>query len=303
MSALRQVLDDYLALRRSLGFKLVQNGELLPSFVASLGRSAITTAAAVAWATQPNGDPSYHARRLGMVRGFAEYAHSLDPRHEIPPVDALPHRPTRRRPYLYTDSDVLALMHAAQVVLEGLRPHTYGTLIGLLATTGIRVGEAIALDITDVDLVEAILTIRDGKFGKSREVPVHPSTRDALRAYARARDRFFRGRSKGESFFLSHAGTRLIYKNVQHTFSRLVDDAALGDQTPRPRLHDLRHTFAIQTLTRWYRSKVDIEARLPVLSTYLGHVSPVSTYWYLSTSPELMGLAARRLERALGGLP
>lgn len=194
-------------------------------------------------------------------------------------------------------------MRAAEVSLRGLRPQTYSTLIGLLASTGMRVGEAIALDSADVDFTEDVLTIRRGKFGKSREVAVHSSTRDALKAYAKARDRFFRGRSKGSSFLVSHAGTRIIYNNAQHTFSRLVDEAGIGDQRHRARLHDLRHTFAVRTLTGWYRAKVDIEARLPVLSTYLGHVSPSSTYWYLSTTPELMGLAARRLERTLGGLP
>ncbi|MCO5167732.1 MAG: tyrosine-type recombinase/integrase [Planctomycetes bacterium] len=299
------MLSDYLELRRSLGFKLVRDGQVLPGFVTFVEKSRprrITNANAAAWATQPRGAPDYHAARLSIVRGFAEYVRARDPRHEVPRPDLLPHRSVRRVPYVYSDADVLAVMRAARE-LRGLRSHTYTTLIGLLACTGMRVGEAIALDSDDVDLADDVLTIRRGKFGKSREVALHLTTRDALKTYARARDRFFRGRSKADSFFVSHAGTRLIYNNVQLTFSRLLADAAVGDLSRRPRLHDLRHTFAVRTLTDWYRAKADIEKRLPVLSTYLGHVSPASTYWYLSTTPELMGLAAQRLERALGTLP
>lgn len=306
MSALRQALTDYLELRRGLGFKLVREGLLLPGFVASIARTRkcfITAAWAVSWATRPAGaTPQWHATRLRLVRGFARYAHALDPRHEVPPPDLLPCRPLRRSPFLFSTEDVCALMNATQH-LNGLRPHTYSTLIGLLAVTGMRVGEAIGLDIADVDLADGIVTVRGGKFGKSRQVPVHPSTRTALETYAKRRDRFFRGRDKASAFFVSLTGTRLNYNNVQLTFSRLVDQGGLGESKPRPRLHDLRHSFAVSTFADWHRAKGDVEARLPALSTYLGHVGPNSTYWYLSASPELMGLAARRLERALGELP
>lgn len=307
MSALGQALDDYLEIRRALGFKLVRVGLLLPDFVASVERSKkrfITTAGAVAWATaSADAGPDRHARRLSFVRLFARYAHSLDARHQVPPQDLLPFRFTRRSPFLCSSDHVCALMTAAQGLSTGLRPHTYATLIGLLACTGMRVGEAIGLENTDVDLAEGVVTVRNGKFGKSREVPVHSSTRSALESYGKKRDRFFRGRSKASSFFVSLAGTRLNYINVQKTFSDLVDDVGLGDSKPRPRLHDLRHSFAVSSLTDWQRAKGSVEARLPTLSTYLGHVSPSSTYWYLSTSPELMGLAAHRLERTFGDLP
>jgi integrase/recombinase XerD len=306
MSGLRQVLADYLELRRGLGYKLARAGQLLPDFVDSVERSKgrfITTVGAVAWATGPaEAAPSWHGRRLGVVRVFAKYARALDRRHEVPPSDLLPWRAVRRSPYLYSTADVRALMKAAKD-LRGLRPHTYATLIGLLSCTGMRIGEAIGLDVSDVDLAEGVLTVRFGKFGKSREVPVQSSTRSALEAYAKRRDRFYRGRSKASSFFVSLAGTRLNYIHVQHTFSHLVEKAGLGDSRPRPRLHDFRHSFATSTLAAWHRAKTDVEARLPTLSTYLGHVGPSSTYWYLSTSPELMRLAARRLEHTLGDLP
>lgn len=306
MSTLRQTLADYLELRRGLGFKLIKAGLLLPDFVDSVERSGlrfVTTTCAVTWATKPaQAARQWHAARLGLVRGFAKYAHTLDPRHQVPPSDLLPYRAVRRSPFLFTTEDVRSLMDAAKG-LQGLRPHTYAALIGLLAATGMRAGEAIGLENTDVDLTDGVVTVRGGKFGKSRELPLHSSTRSALEAYAGRRDRFFRGRPKASAFFVSLAGTRLNYIHVQHTFSRLVDKSGLRESKPCPRLHDLRHSFAVSTLADWHRAKANAEARLPALSTYLGHVGPASTYWYLSTSPELMGLAARRLERTLGDLP
>lgn len=307
MSDLYPIVRDYLSLRRSLGFKLEREGALLPDFVAFLdkhGSPLITTSLALAWAKQPtDATPYWWATRLAIVRGLARYAYTLDPRHEIPARDALPRKRPRQHPYIYSDADVVALMTATHRIPDAFRAHTYRTLIGLLASTGMRVGEAIDLDRTDLDQNQGTITVRDGKFGKSREVPLHPSALDALEAYARDRRRRF-SRPRSSALLLSLAGTRPIYRNVHPTFLRLVEWAGLTDRKPRrPRIHDLRHTFAVRTLADAYRTGLDVERVVPVLSTYLGHVSPSSTYWYLSAVPELLGVAARRLEASMGALP
>ena len=307
MKSLRQVLDDYLEMRRALGYKLVEDERLLRQLVAHVedaGSPFITTPLAVAWATQPaRASRKWWASRLTTARVFAKYAHALDPRTEVPATELLPHSKERPLPYLYSDEGVLALMAAARQERSPFRGVTYGTLIGLLAATGMRIGEVIKLDRSDLDEREDVLTIRDSKFGKSREVLIHRTTQAALQDYARERDRIF-PRPKGSSFFLSLAGKRLIYKNVQWTVARQLHRAGLaGGSSRRPTLHGLRHSFAVRTLMDWYRAGVDVEVRLPLLSTYLGHVSPASTYWYLTAIPELMILAAGRLEHALGDLP
>lgn len=307
MSDLQGILRDYLALRRSLGFKLEREGRLLPNFVTFVEKSgsrAITVPLALAWAKQPfDARPFWWATRLAMVRGFAGYARTLDSGHEVPPEGLLPTARSRPQPYIYSDGDVSTLMAATRRFTDPFRARTYHTLIGLLASTGMRVGEAIDLDRTDLDSKEGTLTVRDGKFGKSREVPLHPSTLDALKEYVRQRNRRF-CRPRSPAFFLSLAGTRLIYRDVHPTFLRLVEWAGLGERKPRrPRIHDLRHSFAVHTLADAYRAGLDVERQVPVLSTYLGHVSPSSTYWYLSAVPELLGVAARRLEKSLGALP
>lgn len=308
MSDLHQILRDYLSLRRSVGFKLEREGALLPDFVTFLkkfGSRVITVPLALAWAKQPSeATPYWWATRLGMVRGLARYARTIDSMHQVPPDDVLPllKRP-RQQPYIYSDADVTGLMVATRRIRDPFRAHTYRTLIGLLASTGMRVGEAINLDRTDLDPGRGVITVRHGKFGKSREVPLHSTTLDAIEAYARHRRRCF-SRPRSPAFFLSLAGTRLIYRNVHPTFLRLVAWAGLSDRWPRrPRIHDLRHSFAVRTLADTYRAGSDVERQLPVLSTYLGHVSPSSTYWYLSAVPELLGVAARRLESSLGELP
>jgi integrase/recombinase XerD len=198
---------------------------------------------------------------------------------------------------VYSAESLTALLAATDVLRGPFRSATYKTLLGLLAVTGMRVGEAIALDDTDVDRRRAVLVIRKTKFGKSREVPLHASTVQALERYRRERDRFA-SRRRSPSFFVSTAGTRLFYQNVHELFLRLVYAAGLGDRRPRPTIHDLRHTFAIRTVLDWYRDDLDVEARLPLLSTYLGHIGPSSTYWYLTAVPELLAAATRRLERA-----
>ncbi len=301
-SAIHHALDDYLAARRALGFKLEQPHKLLPSFVDYLvetGNSFITTKAALAWATLPqNAKPRRWAARLVMVRGFAKYMLALDPRTEVPPIELLPYRHVRSRPYVYSDVDITSLLRAAQAQQLPLMAATYTTLVGLLSVTGMRIGEAIALDDGDVDLHRGVLTIRKGKFGKTRDVPVHATTVDALTSYRKERGR--RSRSRNEpSFFVSTVGTRLLYQNVEFKFREFAYAAGLDKHRRRPRIHDLRHTFAIRTVIAWYRAGEDVEARLPLLSTYLGHIGPSSTYWYLSAVPELLEAATARLERAL----
>lgn len=303
MSDLSQAVEDYLATRRALGFKLERDGRLLTDFVASLdqaGQITITIDAALAWATLPVGaEPSWWGTRLSIVRGFARWRAAFDPATEVPPADLLAVQSRRAEPYPYTDDDVASLMRAARAIPLPLKAATYEALIGLLAVTGMRVGEAIGLDRGDLDRDEGVLAVREAKFNKSREVPLHPSTVEALAAYAGLRDRLC-PRPTSPSLFISTAGTRLIYKNVHRKWLDLVSIAGLERRSPRcrPRPHDLRHRFAVTTLVGWYRDGANVEARLPQLSTYLGHVAPSGTYWYLHAAPELMARAAQRLEAA-----
>jgi integrase len=308
MSALATALAEYLTIRRRLGFKLGRHGQLLRDFVAYLdeqGATNVTTELATAWARRPAGaHPSWWGARLSVVRVFARYLQTIDPATEVPPADILPARSQRAAPYLYSRSDIDALMAAARRLNSEHRALTYTTLIGLLAVTGMRIGEAIRLDLDDVDWSEGSLTIRESKFGKSREVVLHSTTVEALSAYARERQQL-RPRPRTPSFFVSLAGTRLIYNNVHFTFHELVEEAGIGPRSPRcrPRPHDLRHTFAVNTLLAWYRDGLDVPSRMHLLSAYLGHLDPANTYWYLSATPELLGLAGQRLERTLGTLP
>ncbi len=303
MTDLRQALDDYLAIRRALGFKLQRVGQMLPGFVTYMeqaGAATITTELALAWAKQPAGGAAWWRIRLRAVRGFARHVQSVDPCTEVPPGDLLPAPPTRATPYLYSESDVGRLMTAARALASPLKAVTYETLVGLLATTGMRMGEAIRLDRADLDWDNGVLTVRSSKFGKSREVPLHPSTLGALRAYQRRCDQLC-PRPKAPSFFISTTGTRLDQPTVGATFVMLARQAGLRPRSLRcrPRPHDLRHSFAVRTLLNWYRAGDNVESKLPLLSTYLGHVSPASTYWYLTAAPELLALASKRLEHAL----
>jgi integrase len=303
---LREELADYLALRRALGYRLARPEKLLGQFLDHLervGESRITVAAALDWARLPaSGDSNWWAYRLSAVRGFATYLHGLDPAHEVPAAELLPQRPQRASPYLYSDADIAALIAATSSLRTPLRRATFATLIGLLAVTGIRVGEAIALNRGDVELTGGHLMVRHGKFGKTRELALHPTTVDALRRYQRLRDRI--APATGTSaVFVSTAGTRLIYCNVHNAFHRLVRLAGLTPRSAscRPRIHDLRHSFAVRAMLDAYAAGEDGQTRLTLLSTWLGHVHPGSTYWYLSASPELMALAGQRLEAHLAG--
>jgi integrase len=302
MSALPTALTDYLTMRRALGFKLYDVGLCLHQFVRfaeAEGAAFITTALALRWATQPaQASPTYWARRLGMVRQFAQYCSALDARTEIPPPALLPYRYQRKAPYLYSDEEIGRLLQAAQQLPSptGLRAATYDTLLGLLAATGMRISEPIALDRTDVDLPCGALTIRRTKFGKSRWLPLHPTTCQALQHYAALRDRLYPSPTT-PSFFLSERGTRLTANTVEQTFVQLSHRIGLRgpEETHGPRLHDLRHGFAIRTLLRWYRAGVDVEQRLPELAAYLGHAHVNDTFGYLSATPELLQLAAERV--------
>ena len=309
MSPLRQAVDEYLALRRGLGFSLRGPGALLRQFAAFLDREGapyITRELALRWAQHPaNAQPATWASRLSTVRRFAQFWSASDPRTEVPPLGLLPHRYRRKPPYMYTESEVRRLIDVARRLpsATGLRPATYATLLGLLAVTGLRISEALALNRADVDGADAVLTIRRTKFGKSRLVPVHPSTQRALRRYTRRRDRVY-PKPTTESFFVSERGARLTQWTVRYTFNRLSRRMGLRGPADRrgPRLHDFRHRLAVTTLLRWYRTGVDVERRLPALSTYLGHRHVADTYWYVSAVPELLRLAAARLETR-GGRP
>ncbi len=306
MSPLHDKLADYLRIRRALGYKLERAEKLLLQYLEylnELGAELVTIENAVAWATLPavGKDGHWWAFRLSVLRGFAKYLHALDDAHQVPPADLLPSRAHRASPYLYSQEEILALMAATSALHGELRQATYRTLIGLLSVTGMRVGEAIRLDRDDLDLRHGVLTVRDTKFGKSRELPVHASTIDALRSYVRRRDRLC-PEPVTDAALISPAGTRLLYTNVHSTFRELRRRAGFVARSAacRPRIHDVRHTFAVRTLLGWYREGLEVQPRLPLLSTYLGHVHPKSTYWYLTAAPELLGLAAERLERSKG---
>ncbi len=245
---LRERVVDYLALRRALGYRLARPEKLLNQFLDHLeraGQSNVTVAAALDWARLPaNGDSNWWAYRLSTVRGFATYLHALDPVQEVPAPDLLPQRPLRATPYLYSDVDVAALITATSMLRTPLRRATFATLIGLLAVTGIRVGEAIAVDRADVHLPDdehatGQLLVRSGKFGKTRELALHPSTVAAVRDYQRLRDRLAPSTTTA-ALLVSTAGTRLIYCNVHNAFHRLVRRAGLTPRSPscRPRIHD-----------------------------------------------------------------
>jgi integrase/recombinase XerD len=304
MSPLEQAMQDYLQLRGSLGHDLAEAHWLLPSFVAFLdaqGATTVTVETALTWVQQQPGRGGYSVapRRMTIVRGFARYLVGIDPATEVPPLGLVPHRQHWRAPFLFSLTDIdLLLSEVGRSIASPLRSATYQALLGLLAASGLRIGEAIKLDCSDIDWHDGVLLIRESKFGKSRLVPLHPSSVSALRHYELTRDRL-QPRPLEPSFFTSLNGKRLHYAVVREVFRRLVDDVGIGAGAPSPpRLHDLRHGFAIRTLVGWYRSGEDVQAKLPALSTYLGHREPARTYWYLSASPELLALAAARQDSA-----
>lgn len=309
MNTLHSALQDYLALRRGLGYKMHDAGRLLPRFVSFLEarhESHITAQSALQWAQQADVQPAEWARRLGFVRGFARYRSAADPLTEVPPAQLLPHHSTRARPYLYTEQEVQRLLDAALQLptvrsSTPLRPWVFHCMLGLLSVTGLRISEALDLKVDDVDLERAVLTIHAAKLGRSRLVPLHPTTCAVLVEYMRRRAEFLG--SRGSAYlFVSTRGTRLDGGRVHRAFYELSRQAGLRAPgvSRGPRLHDFRHRFAIMVLTRWYQAGIDAQRHLPVLSTYLGHVYVQGTYWYLSGEPELMMQAMARLERRWG---
>lgn len=305
MTTLRKAVDEYLTMRRGLGFQLRDAGVGLRDFVTFMERhraSYITQRLALRWAQQPSTvQPAEWARRLSFVRTFARYRSATDPRTQIPAEGLLPFRPKRARPYLYTDDEVNALLRAALNLpcRRTLRPWTYHCLFGLLNVSGMRIGEAQNLQLPDVDLKAAVLTIQGAKFGKSRLVPLHDSSRNILADYITRRERFFEGQPTSSYLFVSSRGNRLDIADIHRTFYLLSRQIGLRGLTDSrgPRLHDMRHRFAVNTLLQWYRADEDVERRLPILSAYLGHVHVADTFWYLSAWPELMREAMIRLER------
>jgi integrase len=306
MSPLQVALDEYLTARRALGHRLRLAGRLLQRFVTfadSSGATWITTEIAVAWAMQPaKAQPAQWANRLAMVRRFARYCSAIDPRTIVPPTDLLPHRYRRpSSPYIYRGDEITRLIDSAKRLPStiGLRPQTYAALFGLYAVTGMRCNEPLRLDRGDTDLVNGVLTVRDTKFGKSRYVPLHLSAQHALQAYADCRDRLCPN-PRSPSFFLSERGTRLTEWAVRWTFVKLSREIGLrgAKDSHGPRLHDLRHRLAVNTLLRWYRDGVDVERHLPELATYLGHSHITDTYWYLTATPELLQQVLLRVERS-----
>ena len=303
MSALGAAAADYLRFRRALGVQLAAPGRLLADYVAYLDthdQHTLTVQTAVDWASAPPGaTPAQIGVRLSVARGFARYLAAFDPATQIPPARLL-HAPTRRRtPFVFTDDQVAALMAAATRLSPPLRAASMHTLIGLMAATGLRTSEARALDRDDVDLAAATLVVRCSKFGKTRQIPLHPSTATALADYLTRRDQLL-PHPRDPSLLITSTGRRL--HDLADTFRPLLATAGITAAPGRrpPRLHDLRHTFAVATLRDWHTAGLDVQRQLPALSTYLGHVNPAHTYWYLQAVPELMAVLTDRLEDSLG---
>lgn len=314
MSKLRDASTEYLQLRRNLGYKLRTVDSALRSFVDFAERENacfITVDLALRWAQEPHDvQPATWASRLRTVRRFAIWLSAADPRTQVPPAGLLPHRYGRKRPYIYSDAEIKKLVQTACQIPSpaGLKGRTYSTIFGLLAVTGMRISEALAFDREDVNLDEGILRIRRTKFGKSRLVAVHESTRQILTDYAHERDRVVR-RPATTAFFLSEGGSRVTEWATRYNFANVSRE--IGLRSPRkvcghghgPRLHDMRHRFAVCTLLNWYRAGIDVEREIPKLATYLGHVHVNETYWYIEAVPELLQLATRRLESPKEGKP
>lgn len=297
-----QQADDYLALRRALGHDLSEAGRLLPRFAAYLektGAEFVSIQATLSWSCQPDvpAGSTVPSRRMTVARGFARYMAGIDPRTEVPPPGLVASRQHWRPPFIYSDADVMTLMaQVRRLVPSPVRAATFETLIGLLASAGLRVGEAIRLRREHVNWSEGVLFIERSKFGKSRHVPLHTSTVGPLAGYDKLRDEAV-GSASVANFFVSLHGKPLIYTDIFSVFRRACDTAGVGAGSPvRPRIHDLRHSFAVHCLAEWYSEGADVQARLPWLSTYMGHREPRYTYWYLSAAPELLAHAAARLD-------
>lgn len=299
---LRELIADYLRVRRALGYKLQGTERLLFAFADYLedhAADSVSVEHAVAFATAPAAaSPRWQALRLSAIRLFTRWAHLLDPSIQVPPPRLLPARVTRAAPYLYSDSEITALIAAAAELTPAIRAATMITLVSLMAATGIRTGEALALDVADMDRRAGTLTVT-GKYGKTRLLPLHPSVLDGLHGYLGERDRLLPA-AHCPALLVSTRGTRLRAQSVHPTFRALADQVGLiaSSSASRPRLHDLRHRFAVSTMLDAYRSGGDPAATLPLLATWLGHADPNDTYWYLTGTAELMAAALDRLHAA-----
>lgn len=309
MSALRKAVGQYLELRRGLGFKMDSQAFVLRRFVDFAereGAESVTTELVLRWTKQPNRAlPTTWKERVGTVRVFATWYQAYDPRTEPPPKSLLPFRYRRKPPYIYSDDEVAKIVEAmAQIQSRrGVRGLTWSTFFALIAVTGMRISEAIALDRGDVDLDDGVITVRQAKHGKDRYLPLHSSTRLALADYAKRRDRLL-GKRNTSAFFLSEQGNRVGICGARYMFAKVSQDLGIRPRAPGhghgPRIHDLRHRFAVRTMIDWYRSGRNVEAEIPRLATYLGHVHVQDTFWYLEGIPELLQLATERLQNSRG---
>ena len=302
MITLRQRLDEYLALRRSLGYKLRKEGVRLPKFLSFMkARNAnhISTSLAMEWAMQTV--RTSRSERMTMVRGFAKYMAAFDALTEVPPGTLFPKTHIRPRPYIYSDDEVQRLMRAARDYKYDQPLRTYYCLLGLLAVSGLRSGEALDLRAADIDFANRILTVRGTKFGKSRLVPIHRTTAGELKAYIERRNALHVP-ELSPYLFINRTGRRLCRRRAYYVFADLLVSAGIRklNSGRGPRLHDFRHRFAVQTLIDWYHTGQDVEQRLPTLSTFLGHVSVEDTYWYLTENPELMNRPVQMLNERWG---
>ena len=287
---------QYLSQRRALGYKLYREGRQLLNFARyadqSHHRGPLSTALALHWATLPQtSDPAYHARRLNIVRVFARHQARIEPATQVPPRHVLGPDFRRKTPHLFTAAQLRQLLRRCSRLSGQLEPSTYRTLLGLLVCTGLRISEALALTVQDVDLIQGVVTVRFSKWEHSRQVPLHPSALSPLRRYARRRTASF---PRAQTFFVSDRGQRLPYGAVHRVFAGLSGDMVPTTGRRHVRLHDLRHTFACQVLLRWQRTRRGVAGRVVVLSRYLGHVQVRDTYWYLTAVPELLKQATAR---------
>jgi integrase len=300
VTSLRQQLADYLVVRRQFGYALANAEHWLGHFVDycdAQRADVVTSELALAWATQPtNCGAAYHAQRLSAVRGFARFLQALDPRTTVPPTHLLAHGYRRPAPYLYSSAEAWSLMRAARELSPKLRAVTTEAILGLLFASGLRIGEALGLERSDADLNEGVLRIRHSKFDRSREVPLHPTCVAALLAYERRREELM-PRTTSSAFFVSDTGGRIPYHRFLTDFRALVAKVPIASPpSGHVRIHDARHTFCVNVLVRWHDEGANVRALMPSLSTYVGHVNPASTYWYLSASPQLLEHAVTRLE-------
>ena len=308
MSTLAEHVEEYLRARRALGVKLERHGRLLPqlvTFLETAGASTITRELAIAWARLPAAaHPRHWAARLSIARGFAAYLQTIDPATEIPPAGVFAVRYQRPTPYLWSQHDISRLLDAARGLRPPLKAASHEALFGLLAVTGMRLGEAIALEPGDVDLDNGVITIRayTAKLERARLVPLHATTIQALERYMDTRARLC-PRPRSNAFLLSGIGTHLDRSAVAKTLRTITTALGMRTDTVHPTAHHLRHSFAVHTLIDWQRSGAQVDEQIAVLSTYLGHVRPAETYWYLTATPELMDSAVQRLERHLGERP